>query len=211
MRFVYCHFSYRRPRGQDYGIFTAALYADREGKKLVVRKTRAYKLWENHQHVTAIQSYEHALRSIYEWQGELLCRNVTNVLLVTDNSILAKWIMNHKANRAYTKYMEQAVNQYRLGATKEILLAVGLLGVQKSEKSHKFCKPENVTNMETLNNKEDAKEIRLRFNGKAMKSVIDILEEEEEQKKIDGMDAVKELESVQPSEEQAEETDKQTI
>ena len=192
MKFVYCHFSYRRPKGKDYGIFSTAIYADEEGKRLVARKTRVFKLWQNHQHITAVQSYEHALRCIYEWQGKLLEHNVTNVLLVTDNSILAKWIMNHKANRAYTKYMENAVKQYRLGASKEILLTVGLCEARKAEKSHKFCKQEYVTNMESLNNTEDAKETRLKFNtGQEMKSVLDIIKEDT----VQGLDEMKEIET----------------
>lgn len=143
---AYCHFSFRRPRGTDIGIFAAAIYADFEGKRLVTRKVRQYRLWKNHQHVTAIQSYEHALRCISEWQGELMQHGVTNVLLVTDNSILAGWIMDPKKNKGYTDYMERASKLYRLGAPKEIMLAIGLCEPRDAEKSHKFCKEELVEN-----------------------------------------------------------------
>jgi len=92
---VYCHLSFRRPKGKNYGIFSAALYTEYDGKTLVARQTRAYELWENHQHVTAIQAYEHALNCIWEWQRQLREHGVREVILVTDNSILAGWIINN--------------------------------------------------------------------------------------------------------------------
>lgn len=190
MKEVYCHFSFRRPRGKDYGIFAAALYSDSEGKELVARKTRAFRLWKNHQHVTAIQSYEHAMQCIWEWQGKLLEYDVTNVLLVTDNSILANWIVDHKANRAYEHYMNKAVEQYRVGSTREIVLPVGICQPRKSEKSHKFCKEELVTNMHSLTNREDAPGTKLRFTENTqMRSIFDILKEDEPE----GIDEMKEI------------------
>lgn len=143
---VYCHFSFKRPKGKNYGLFAVAFYLDAEGKILTAQATRRFPLWKNHQFVTAIQSYEHALYSIYIWQGIMRSKGITNVMLVTDNSILAGWIENPKKNKAYTAYMNRAVEQYRAGAPKEIMLSIGLCEVRKYEKSYKYCKEEKVIN-----------------------------------------------------------------
>lgn len=147
---VYCHFSFRRPKGKDYGLFAVAFYWDEEGKQLAAQATRRLKLWKNHQFVTAIQAYEHALYSIYHWQGIMKDRGITNVLLVTDNSTLAGWIEEPTKNKQYTGYMNKAVEQYCAGATKEITLGIGLCEVRDYEKSYKFCTEDKV-----INKKED--------------------------------------------------------
>ena len=146
MKTVYCHFSFRRPKGKDYGLFAIAMYTDVEGKRLIAQATRKFPLWKNHQFVTAIQSYEHALYSIYLLQGALRARGFTNVLLVTDNSTLAGWIEDPRKNKAYTEYMNRAVEQYRSGAPREIILGIGLCDVRDYEKSYKFCKEDKVIN-----------------------------------------------------------------
>lgn len=190
MKPVYCHFSFRRPKGKDYGIFATALYADEEGKRLVCRKTRVYKLWENQQFVTAIQSYEHALNCLFEWQGKLLEYDVTNILLVTDNSILATWIEEPGHNKRYKKYMAQAVAQYRVGCAREIMIPVGLCEPRKSEKSHKFCREELVSNMETLSQVEGGT-TKIRFNeGTQIRNILDILSADETK----GVDELVEME-----------------
>jgi len=146
MRTVYCHFSFKRPKGKDYGLFAVAFYDDKEGKKLTAQATRKFKLWEDQQFVTAIQAYEHALYSIYTWQGIMRKKGITNVLLVTDNSTLAGWIENPKKNKKYTAWMNKAVEQYRSGAPKEITLGIGLCDVRDYEKSYKYCKEDKVIN-----------------------------------------------------------------
>lgn len=143
---VYCHFSFKRPKGQSYGLFSVAFYLDFEGKQLTAQATRKFPLWQNHQFVTAIQAYEHALYSIYVWQGIMKSKGITNVLLVTDNSTLAGWIENPKKNKQYTEYMNRAVEQYRAGAPKEITLSIGLCEVRDYEKSYKFCREDKVIN-----------------------------------------------------------------
>lgn len=143
---VYCHFSFKRPKGQNYGLFAVAFYYDFEGKRLAAQATRKFPLWKNHQFVTAIQSYEHALYSIYTWQGIMKSRGITDVMLVTDNSTLAGWIENPRKNKAYTDYMNKAVEKYRAGAPCEITLGIGLCDVRDYEKSYKFCKEEKVIN-----------------------------------------------------------------
>jgi hypothetical protein len=143
---VYCHFSFKRPKGADYGLFAVAFYFDKEGKKLTAKATRKIKLWENHQFVTAIQAYEHALYSIYAWQGIMKSQGIGKVMLVTDNSTLAGWIENPKKRKEYRQFMERAVERYRAGAPKELEVSIGLCDVQKYEKSYKYCKEEFVIN-----------------------------------------------------------------
>lgn len=145
-KIVYCHFSFRRPKDKHYGIFAVALYADKEGKRLVAAKTRAFTLWKNHQHVTAIQAYEHALYCIWEWQSKLLQYGVTNVMLVTDNSTLAGWIENPRKNKYYIPWMNKANSQYKAGGPKEIWIPIGLCEPRDSEKSHKFCTEDRICN-----------------------------------------------------------------
>ena len=150
-KIVYCHFSFRRPKGKDYGIFAVALYADEEGKILIAQKTRAIKLWKNHQHITAIQAYENAMYTIWEWQYNLKNYNVTNVLLVTDNSTLAGWIIDPKKNKKYTDIMLKATYPYKVGSPREIGIAIGLCEPRDYEKSHKFCREELVVNKSVMN------------------------------------------------------------
>lgn len=69
---VYCHFSFRRPRGEGYGIFSCALYNDYDGTEPVIKRVCMEELWKDHQHITAIQAYRFALDSIYKWQAHLL-------------------------------------------------------------------------------------------------------------------------------------------
>lgn len=145
---IFCHFSFKRPKGKEYGIFAVAFYSDFDGKQFICNKVRKFKLWKNHQFVTAIQSYEHALLTIYELQGQMREANIGHVMLVTDNSTLAGWIENPKKNKKYTAYMNRAVENYRAGATKEIYLSIGLCEVRDYEKSYKFCKEEKVVNNE---------------------------------------------------------------
>ena len=142
----YCHFSFRRPKGSPWGIFAAAIYADYAGKVKVCVRVRKFLLWKNHQFVTAIQAYEHALRCIWEWQGKLMEHGVTDVVLVTDNSTLAGWIENPRKNREYTQFMNKAVAPYKVGGAREIMLTVGLDGARRAEKSYKYCLPELIEN-----------------------------------------------------------------
>ncbi len=176
-RAVYCHFSFRRPKGKGYGIFATALYADKEGKILVAAKTRAYSLWQDQQHVTAIQSYEHALYCIWEWQAELHKRNITNVLLVTNNSTLAGWIENPRKNKAYTKYMNWANDKYKVGGKKEIYLTVGLCEPLDYEKSYKFCTEDKVVNKIPTNGKVD-RPIKNKIDIGDYQSIQDVLNED---------------------------------
>ncbi len=170
---VYCHFSFRRPRGKNYGLFSCALYADFEGKVLVSHVTRAFLLWKDHQHITAIQSYEHALYCIWAWQAKLKEYKVTNVLLVTDNSTLAGWIENPKKNKEYESWMARANDQFRAGRPKEIQLSVGLCEVRDAEKSHKYCTEDRVANKIPTQEKKPVAGYKLDI-GSNYKSAVEI-------------------------------------
>ena len=112
-KIVYCHFSFRRPKDKPYGIFAAAIYADADGKQLIAEKTVALALWKDHQHVTAVQAYSNALESIWHWQARMKKYNVGTVMLVTDNSTLAGWILDPNKNKNYTAWMKKATTPYR--------------------------------------------------------------------------------------------------
>lgn len=184
---IYCHFSFKRPRGEEYGIFAVAFYRDFEGKKIITKKVRKYKLWENHQFITAIQSYEHALMTISELQGMMRAANINQVMLVTDNSTLAGWIEYPKKNKNYAKYMEQAVKPYRAGAYKEIVIGVGLCEPRKSEKSYKFCKEELVENDYIPESDKKDQSLGYKLQVAEYKSVLDIIAEDRATPEIVGM------------------------
>lgn len=143
---LYCHFSFRRPRGEDYVLCATAFYKDEPGKQLVCSFTRAFPMWENQQYICAIQAFEHALYCIWENQANIMKYGVKNIFLVTDNSALAKWIEDPKRNKKYAPYMLRAWHNYRRGQQKEIYINIGLCEVRKLEKSHKFCKVELIRN-----------------------------------------------------------------
>ena len=193
-RTVYCHFSFKRPKGQEYGLFSVAFYNDFEGKKLITHKTRKYDLWQNHQFVTAIQSYEHALKTIHEFQGQMRSANINQIMLVTDNSTLAGWIENPKKNKNYSAFMDRAVKEYRAGAHKEIVLGVGLCEPRDAEKSYKYCKEELVENeyVATVKNTEEQKESKVgyKMNLGEHKSILDILAENKAIPEVVGIKSV---------------------
>lgn len=140
---IYCHFSFKRPRGKDFGYFSTAFFSDYQAQHEIVHFVRKQKLWKNHQWVTSIQSYEHALRTIYECQGAMKANGFTDVILITDNSILAGWIEDAKKSKEYKPYMKKAIEKYRVGGTKEINMGVGLGEVRRYEKSYKYCNEES--------------------------------------------------------------------
>lgn len=173
---IYCHFSFKRPKGREYGLFAVAFYVDYVGKRLILQETKKFKLWENQQFVTAIQSYHNALETIQEYQGMMMAAGINRVMLVTHNSILAGWIENHDKNIEYTDYMERAVELFRVGGAKELRIGVGLCDVRDSEKSYKFCREDKVINKYC--DDRDTKDIENRIKLKEYKSVLDIIDED---------------------------------
>lgn len=191
-RTVYCHFSFRRPKGKDHALFAVAMYSDFEGKKLIVSKTRKFKMWENHQFITGIQSYEHALQSIYEWQGMMVEAGIKQVMLVTDNSTLAGWIENPKKNKAYYPYMNKAIKMYKVGAPKEIAIGVGLCEPRDAEKSYKYCKEDKLEKDETKLVRNRSNENLLNINTMAgVQTISDIMESDASVPEITGMAPIK--------------------
>lgn len=137
---AYCHFSFRRPKKYEgYGYFAVAFYSDYDGKKLIGHTTVKKKLWFDNQWVTAIQSYENALRVISELQHSMITGGYTSIILVTDNSILAGWIDHISPKNQFYDDMMKAVANYRCGGPREIKLSVGLAEPRNSEKSYKYC------------------------------------------------------------------------
>ena len=188
---VYCHFSFKRPKGKDYGLFAVAFYWDEEGKQLAAQATRKFPLWRDHQFVTAIQAYEHALYSIYNWQGIMISRGITNVMLVTDNSTLAGWIEDPSKNKFYTSYMERAVEKYCAGAPKEITLGIGLCDVRKYEKSYKFCREDKVVNDNTspvIATSSGKNVLDLKSSNISYKTISELEKENPNKPEIIGMD-----------------------
>lgn len=185
---VYAHFSFKRPKNDpNMGIFAIAFYRDYLGKKIIYKKVVKKRLWEDHQFITAVQSYEYALSVIYEIQNALINTNFTKVNLVTDNSTLAGWIENPKKNKNYTEYMERAVKMYRQNAPKEILVTVGLCEVIKYEKSYKFCKEEFIEEEEEIVQKQDNGSYALDISKLKYKSVGQMLDEEDAAPSISGI------------------------
>ncbi len=187
---IYCHFSFKRPKGNIYGIFAVAFYSDFEGKKIITKKVRKFDLWVDHQFITAIQSYEHALLTIYEFQGQMRDAGINQVMLVTDNSTLAGWIENPKKNKNYSEYMEKAVKPYRVGSYKEIVIGVGLCEVRKAEKSYKFCKEELVSNNYIPIEKRSKSSQGYKLNIGEYKSVLDIISEDKATPEIIGIKTI---------------------
>lgn len=186
---VYCHFSFRRPRGKDYGLFAVAFYWDYDGTKLITKKVRKIKLWDNQQFISAIQSYENALRTIHEYQGQMIKAGIKQVMLVTDNSILAGWIEDPNKNKYYTPYMERAIKNYRIGEPKELVIGVGLCKVREYEKSYKYCKEELVDEDETVDNiYRDGGNNKIKIDNS--KSALDIVNED---LSIPDIEGIKEL------------------
>lgn len=177
-RVVYCHFSFRRPKGKPYGIFATAIYADSEGNKLVAERTMAFPLWKDHQHVTAIQAYSNALESIWHWQAKLIKYNVGTVMLVTDNSTLAGWILNPSKNKQYTEWMKQAIAPYRVGSKKELSVGVGLCEARNSEKSHKFCREDLICNKRPTESTGVGSGLNKLELGVEFKTALDIINED---------------------------------
>lgn len=189
-RTIYCHFSFKRPKGKEYGLFAVAFYNDFEGKSLIVSKTRKYELWKNHQFVTAIQSYEHALLTIYEMQGLMQDAGIRQVMLVTDNSTLAGWIEEPSKNKNYLPYMNRAVKNHKIGGAKEIVIGVGLCEPRNAEKSYKYCVESRVCNTYKPKNKdEQVKGYKLCIG--EYQSISDIIESDINIPEIAGMEDIK--------------------
>lgn len=178
---VYCHFSFRRPKGKDYGIFACACYGDKEGKKLVAKNTEMHKLWLDHQHVTAVQSYWFALKCLYDWQDKMIEAGVTNILLVCNNSNLVNAIANPKKSGFVADYLEDVYKHY-VNGDKTFELPVGICEAVTRDGSIRFCREDLVTNSSDYNVKvtlDNANGVaRLEIDDDAFISIDDVLEQD---------------------------------
>lgn len=182
---IYCHFAFRHPKGLEYAIFAAVLYAEKAAKTLITAKTSAYIPWDKNQYVKALQAYEHALDCIWLWQSKLKKHKITQVYLVTSNKNLVKWLSDPKGYKKYNKWLEQIAKQYGLGGSKEITIPIGLCVLP--EKAQKFCTQDKISNKIP---KTDKKIDGYRLAIQSHKNIIDILKEE----KPKGIDKIKTLE-----------------
>lgn len=146
---AYCHFGVRRPKGAKYGIFSCLIYSDKYGFNLASRKVMAIELWKDHQYVTYCQSYWFALKCLWEWQGKLYNVGVGRVMLVTDNSVLANWIVKPNKNSKYSGYMHKASKDFAVGGANELILDVGIMKPTEN-KANKYCREEFIENKEDL-------------------------------------------------------------
>lgn len=189
---IYCHFSFKRPnRGADgVGLFSVAFYRDFEGKRLITYSVTESPLWENHQFITAIQSFEYALSKISEFQGAMMHGNIRQVMLVTDNSTLAGWIENPRKNKEYTKLMMRAFEQFRDGGPREIVIGVGLCEPRQYEKSYKYCSRRYINdtgNKTEVKIENGVKKHVINTSGMELKSVGEVLKEYDIAPKIEGI------------------------
>lgn len=182
---IYLHFSSRRPTGKQFGMFSVACYADYNAKKLITKEVTALELWEDNQHISAIQSYYNALDYIYRHQAEMQRVGITNIMLVTNNSTLVKWILNEGRNKYYIHWIDFATKQFRFGQNKEIILGVGLLNARDTEKSKQYCILKNVRNLDEmlqeLETKGKKKKYKLEITEaeqSKFKTIYDIIEED---------------------------------
>ena len=183
LRTVYCHFSFKRPKDKPgVGYFAVVFYNEKECKHIIAQRTVERLLWEDHQFITAIQAYEYALSFIHEWQGVMISKGIGQVLLVTDNSILAGWIENPKKNKNYEGYMLKATENYRSGGPKEITLGVGLCNVRNNERAYYYCCESKVAPGYAL--KDSKTESKIQVTKKNSKSVYDILDENEDEPEV---------------------------
>ena len=176
---IYCKFTSRVPKGADYGYFATVVYKDKECTQELMHSVKQMKLMKNAQFINSVQSYGFALECIRAWQGKIKAMGESNIILMTYNSTLAKWINEpHKAGE-YEKYLESINSLYRAGGKREIKLAVGLAYDEKNSAS-KYCTAAKVNSITKKNevleeNKETPK----------FKSALDIINEE----KVDGLNS----------------------
>lgn len=146
---IYMHFSFRKPKEENYAVFATACYKDLQFKQLITKNITSDILWEpESQHINSIQSYYKALEYIFNNQGDMLRNGISNVILVSGNSSLVNWIMGRGRNKYYIKYVDDISAPFRFGAPKELLVGVGLMEAVDTEKSKQYCKPSRADNLE---------------------------------------------------------------
>ena len=177
-RTVYCHFSFKRPKEKPgVGYFAVVFFNEKQAINKIAQRTVERKLWKDQQFITAIQAYEYALSFIYEWQGVMMDKGIGQVMLVTDNGILAGWIENPNKNKEYSDWMNKANAKYQHGAPKEIVVGVGLCNVQKSERAYYYCNEKKVARGYHLSDVKDDARVKV----DTAVSVYDLMDADEEE------------------------------
>jgi len=136
---AYLHFSFRKPANTDYIIMACVLTGDLECKRIVTKEVVTEKAGNINQHDLAIKSYINALRFLYKHQKVLKDNNVGNILLVTKNSSLYKWITETSNNKAQEKAVSSLSRHYKYGNKKGIYLGVGIMKPQLKDYAKKYC------------------------------------------------------------------------
>ena len=145
---IFLSFSYRKPKDKPYGFFASACYNDPNCDSLITKEVMARKMWEDDsQHISAIQSYYEALCYIYRHQREMMDNGITNVVLVTGNYALTNWVLGRGRNKEYINYTNRVCSPFRFGASKEIVIGVGLMGAVEHEKTKKYCRANLAKNL----------------------------------------------------------------
>ena len=175
---VYLHFAFRRAKSSDKALFSVAIFKEAEGRVLVAAKTVENKIWDDNPYILAIQSYDTALFWLYRWQNKLLSRGVKNVVLVTNNSILKKWIVNPNRGPRFQRVFRNINSKYCVGGPKELKVGVCVSKEEIDCKAYKFC------NRKYLENDKQNEANNL---VKEYKSIYQVLEENDEIV-VDGMD-----------------------
>ena len=172
---LYCHFSFKRPKSENYGIFACACYTDKEYKNLVARNTEVYKLWLDNQCVTAMQSYWFALKCIYEWQEKINKAGFTNILLVCNNKFLVNTIADSKKSSFVGAYLEDVYRDY-VNGNKYFNIPIGICNAVKYDRARKFCSKEFVTNFDKYHIDNNDTVTKLSFEDSNLLSVDELLD-----------------------------------
>lgn len=200
---LYCHFSFRRKtKNIKYGIFACAFFVSEDSRKPIAKFVEAHKLWEDQQYVSAVQSFNYALNTIWQNQKELIEKGIERIYLVTDNSTLAKWIENPRKNKEYERWMVKAYKNFRAGEVKELKIEIGLADVVKYEKSYKFCKEEFISN--SIPEEDTTSESTIfKIEVKGARGINDILQEIEPE--IEGIEECQNETEIEMSDDMIEE------
>lgn len=157
---IYCHFTHKVAPNDTQGIFSTALYVNHDtGKQNVLGYTTARKsLQGTDSKSIVLQSYGYALHSIYQWQQQLLARGITNVILVTDNPTLHKWLSNLDKCK-HKDLVYKARKDYDLGGIFSLYVDVTLGDIIKKSGAKRYCRKEFVSSKRSLYSNADAKSI----------------------------------------------------
>ena len=139
---LYVKFNFKAKKDSNKGIFVVAFYRERDDKKPFYKTVEELKLWENRQFVNACQSYWYLNEAIYRNQGILIEAGYTELVILTANSTLYKWINDiSDTNEKYFHYMMKASRDFMDFGDKEIVINRRLGDLMSVDNSYYFCRP----------------------------------------------------------------------